>query len=362
MRFTSVHINGFRGIKTLDLKSLGNINLFLGQNNSGKTSVLEAIFLLSGVSNPKLALNIDGFRDLGHNEGDDFRFIYYSLDYGSSLKIQGNLEDPEQERSVNIDPLLQVRGSDSVENNIKTIDIDTGDFKEAIGLRYRFSIKERHKQKSDFEAQLIYDSDTRNFRTIEAKKYKEKLFGVYLSSKVSLRTIHSRLEKLIVEKRKKEVVDALRLIDDSIIDIVPLGNYMIYFDVGINRLMPANIMGDGIIKMLNVVTTIYDARNGVVFIDEVDNGLHFKALNSLWETILKFSNQYNTQIFLTTHSKECIEHLTKILDKEEFKTFKDKVKLHTISRNKKGNVNSYQYDYDEFTHAVNSGNELRGEF
>ncbi len=66
--YKSFKIENFRGIKKCELTELKRINIFLGKNNCGKSSILEAIFLLTGYNNPILSVNIDLFRNLGHNK------------------------------------------------------------------------------------------------------------------------------------------------------------------------------------------------------------------------------------------------------------------------------------------------------
>ena len=81
MIYQTLEIENFRGIKKLEVKDLNSINIFVGKNNSGKSSILEALFLLTGISNPELILRIDRFRNLIHSEEDDFRFAFYNLNY-----------------------------------------------------------------------------------------------------------------------------------------------------------------------------------------------------------------------------------------------------------------------------------------
>ncbi|MEM9686133.1 MAG: AAA family ATPase [Bacteroidota bacterium] len=73
MHLKDIEINGFRGIKHLKMEDFGTINLIVGKNNACKTSILEALILLVGVSNPSLAINNSG--GLLINKEDDFRFI-----------------------------------------------------------------------------------------------------------------------------------------------------------------------------------------------------------------------------------------------------------------------------------------------
>ncbi|MBQ7698224.1 MAG: AAA family ATPase, partial [Paludibacteraceae bacterium] len=60
--FKNIDIKNFRGIKHLSIDDFSRVNVFLGQNNSGKSSVLEAIFLLAGMSNPDLPLGLNKAR------------------------------------------------------------------------------------------------------------------------------------------------------------------------------------------------------------------------------------------------------------------------------------------------------------
>ena len=63
MKIKNIEIKQFRGLPGLSLDNFGSINLLLGNNNCGKTTVLEALFLMIGISNPQLSLSINSFRD-----------------------------------------------------------------------------------------------------------------------------------------------------------------------------------------------------------------------------------------------------------------------------------------------------------
>ena len=65
--------------------------------------------------------------------------------------------------------------------------------------------------------------------------------------------------------------------------------------------------GDGVRHLVSIVTSLYATENGYLFIDEIDNGIHYSMQDELWKNILILSNKLNVQVFATTHSKECIE-------------------------------------------------------
>ena len=77
-QFDELAIRGFRGLSALKLDGLGTINILLGANDVGKTSVLEAVFLLTGLAEPKLSVRLQNGRNYLVNEIDDFSSIFLS--------------------------------------------------------------------------------------------------------------------------------------------------------------------------------------------------------------------------------------------------------------------------------------------
>ena len=76
-QFDELAIRGFRGLSALKLDGLGTINILLGANDVGKTSVLEAVFLLTGLAEPKLSVRLQNWRNYLVNEIDDFSSIFF---------------------------------------------------------------------------------------------------------------------------------------------------------------------------------------------------------------------------------------------------------------------------------------------
>ena len=80
MRFKNARIENFRGISSLKIEDMGRVNLLVGQNNSGKTSVLEALFLLTGISVPQLTFSINRFRGFNRDaDENNLRLIFKNL-------------------------------------------------------------------------------------------------------------------------------------------------------------------------------------------------------------------------------------------------------------------------------------------
>ena len=94
--FHKIEINSFRGIKYSKIEDLKQINLFFGKNNCGKSSLLDAIFLISGISNPKLPLNVNIIRNYRRLEPSDMKLDFYSLDMSSPIVIKAESDETRE--------------------------------------------------------------------------------------------------------------------------------------------------------------------------------------------------------------------------------------------------------------------------
>ena len=150
----------------------------------------------------------------------------------------------------------------------------------------------------------------------------------------------------------------LKAIDPLITDISFGTNRMIYVDVGMRRLIPFNLLGDGVRRYLSILLAIYNARDGVVLIDELENGLHFSTLAHLWDDIIRTSQEFNVQLYITTHNIETLHYLKSTLEKDRNKDFQQHVRAYTL-RNINGVHKSYKYEFKGFENAIIEGIELR---
>ena len=82
---------------------------------------------------------------------------------------------------------------------------------------------------------------------------------------------------------------------------------MLRGDIGIGRMIPFALLGGGLGRLAGILLSIADAPGGVVLIDEVENGFHRSVLSRVWSAIGEAAGRYETQVFATTHSFECIE-------------------------------------------------------
>lgn len=71
--------------------------------------------------------------------------------------------------------------------------------------------------------------------------------------------------------------------------------------------VPLNSLGDGMLRVLQLVLKVFPAKGGFLLIDEFENGLHFSIQEKVWELLFEMAQKLDIQIFATTHSWDCIE-------------------------------------------------------
>ena len=146
--------------------------------------------------------------------------------------------------------------------------------------------------------------------------YKEELNCRFLNSKSIMDQIDKRMETLLIQKKLDSVIQVLRGIEPKLSDIRMGARGMIYVDIGADKLLPINIMGDGMRRVLSILVAIADMKNGLLLVDEIENGLHYSSISVAWKAILEACKIYNVQLIATTHSYECVHALGELVENE----------------------------------------------
>ena len=159
-----------------------------------------------------------------------------------------------------------------------------------------------------FNNTFIFDNKKILSSIINAALFNFSFLNDYSTSetKVKNETIgaFNRLQNLKIDKT---VVESLKAIIPNIESIRISSDKVCEADIGLDRYLPINALGSGILKIFNYIVNASFLPNGVLFIDEIDNGFHYSSLRNLWLSLFKVSYLGNIQIFATTHSYECIK-------------------------------------------------------
>mgnify|MGYP005623426955 CR=1 FL=1 len=359
--FKSIEINNFRGINTLKIDELSRINVFVGPNNSGKTTIIESLFILTGMSNPRLSLNVNAFRDVLHSEENDFRLNFRGLNFDNKIYLSGFVEK-DGRRSLEITPIYSkgmLRNAPDKKNDSTTnSDIsdasgfsDSSGHNDAIGLNYNFK-----KSQKKYLSKLIFEKN--QMEVILSKNYKETLNARFFSANTMSGTIADRIDKIQRNKKKDLLIQTLKRIEPRIVDVALSKNKMVYVDIGIEQMIPLNLMGYGFSKACGLIANLLVLQDGFLMIDEIENGFHPETLSILWNAIFSAAQEYNVQIFLTTHSYEAIKTLLSVIQDNDFN--KDELGLFLIQKFKDERHKCYKYEYESLKETLDSNVEIRG--
>ena len=85
---------------------------------------------------------------------------------------------------------------------------------------------------------------------------------------------------------------------------------------------------------------MYSVKGGILIVDEVDNGLHYKTMETLWTALLKSAKQLDVQVFVSTHSLDSLNALDEVLSHSCLESQQD-VKIFTLRRGEEGEIANY---------------------
>ena len=153
------------------------------------------------------------------------------------------------------------------------------------------------------------------------------------------------------------LVESLKLIEPRlkrITTIVVSGLPILYGDIGLQRLVPLSLMGEGLNRLVSILLTLATNSGGLVLIDELENGLHHSVLSNIWQVINDAAHRFNVQVIATTHSYECIQSAhTAFSDNGNYN-----FRLHRIDH-LENRFKAVSYDQETLETAINIPFEVR---
>lgn len=367
----SFEIINFRCFRDIKIEPFARVNLIVGSNNVGKTALLEALFLHMAANNPQYAFNLNALRGISINSpipSDDIMVAYRWLVNGSTLnepiRLIGKYGATER-RS------LEIRFSEP-ETILTTVTPNGGEtpnVSSTIGSPIQAATLSTNKGWGVIEMEFwdinneLYKSQvkfTPTEITTEQGKVPPMPLTVFITTLQKFPAAdavkYSELEEV---GRTEEVIEPLKMLEPRLkrlaVLLKPSGqSAMLWGDVGMKRLIPLPLMGQGMVHLTSIILAITQAEKGIVLIDEVENGIHHSSMKGVWKAINKAAKYHDVQIFATTHSWECIcaahEAFTEA-DQDDLRMFR----LDSIN----GNVKAVAYDSEMIKTAISNNLEVR---
>ena len=367
--FRRLRIKNFRLFGDLEINWLSRINLLSGHNNSGKTTLLEALFLLCGAGNPRLVLSINAFRGVKQVQGSPaivpeifWKPLFLDLDMRRPIEISGKLSGrrhltltiaPERGGTIQLSPRHINQSSHEGHGAITSLRDDQGlrtggESSEALGLQ--LSCVHPDNQRGEGHIRL-----TGQGIQIVQPEVGIPFQASFLSSRsVNLEEDAGRLGQLRRRKQGYLLTNVLRIVEprlQSVENISASGFPMIWGDIGLPELVPLSAMGEGMTHIARIVLAISSAPGGIVLIDEIENGVHHSIMEKVWAVVAEAARQFDTQIFATTHSFECF--------KAAHDALRGEWRYHRLDRTSDDSIHCVTFDTEDVKAAVRHGMEVR---
>ena len=363
----NINIKNFRGFDNFEAGEFNQINLLVGKNNSGKSSLLEAVFLLSGImSNPNLLYTVNGLRGLDIS-AENNKLYFHKLKLTNEPELACTFSDSSN-RTLNFVPVNEEdytrEGKILVVENYKPI-LDSSKYThDMTALELKFSLEKNQSKKKSHKSSIMFRCKHSQFMrpgiTMDPT-YEEELHAVLIPGGSDERNSIQRYSNIFKKKKDSVILKSLQKIDPNIESIYPLKDGIFFDYKGIDERVPSNIAGNGVRRCLHIITAIAEKEkeDNIILIDEIENGLHYSAHKSLWESIIHISKELNTQLFITSHSIETMRSLKELLDMPEYSFMQEKINVFNIAHTKKAGIKAYKYSYEGLKDAIETGTEIR---
>lgn len=351
--FKNIEIKNFRGIDHLKLDNLGRVNILLGQNNSGKSSVLEAIDLSLNMSNPDMPQAINTIRARkSFSTFLDTKYFFHNLDMSTPPDLTMEQTDGYV-RHLNIgltyvfDELAEPK-NEPIQQTGAVVYVNT--------LEINFDMTADGK-KQEYKSWLRINPAGIVVNRKIADGYMERLRGWLIPADLLSNNTTWDLAELFKRNQKQTALSLLKLFDERINSIEILNDDVYIGFEGMAEMLPSRMTGDGLRRYLSIAACAANPMTHIIMLDEIDNGLHYSAYKKLWYALFSLAVDTNKQLFVTTHSKETLYRLNEML--EEHAEYRNELSLYTLEQTKLKGHQAYRLPYEGLAEACKNNIEIR---
>jgi hypothetical protein len=351
--YETFEIQNFRGIRNLKLTELGRFNLITGLNDSGKTSVLEALFLHA--SGPLAAhFTIQTIRPSRSQElapvgsENPWLSLFHDMDMDIPIRLVSNSGG----KSYGVKLYRETRSeTQPVPETFPAGDNQMNDLF-SVGML----IEAQGAPVAPYRATLMVPNGPNlgfNLGNPIQIRHEPGVKDPYLASTFVTVFLQGNLVDQFSEwKRDPQGVDlleGLRSIDDRIVNLEVLTfNGIPRLHAVVNNLkmpIPLRLLGSGVYELAKYLLSMKSSKNGTLLIDEVGAGIHHSAYKSVWSVLFASARENNVQIFATTHSQEVVEAAREATDK-------DTKELSIVRLNREGQDNKEELTATTYTNEL----------
>lgn len=389
-------VSNFKKFDALELDDIGQFNLIVGDNNVGKSSLLEALCVdtspftienllifskileLRGINiQPLRVLNIDGSISRIEDPNENFLgYLFKSIDKITEFVVKtkndlGNFEYINTYKFTN--------DSRNWQDYLKKQNNNEPNFS-LLGLNYNQGLIE-------IESHLSFDGNSEESQIAFEKmlkgqpQQKTEVWGLYQhlnsgrklpdlpfvgTKSVSTEEMPNYYFEQIGTSRnlKKQLIDNLSFIligvEDFEVRKVEGKEHLMVGIRGEDELRPISMFGEGVLRASYLLLQILKNKGKRLMIDEVDTGMHHSRMKNFMKTLIQFANANEVQLFMTTHSLECQIAFVEALEMPDMVEFQSRVRNISLFENKNKQVSAQIFKYESLKFALETGFEIRG--
>ena len=368
--FETLTIRRFRGLVALDLDGIGTLNVLVGANDVGKTSVLEALFLLSNVANMHLPVLIQNWRSYMVGDFDGLSPLFHQVDVDAPVELTAS--SAQEHRTLTISApyeqtIIDTEGQSAAANaNGKAIEhgkaggAGSQSSSALFGpraLKYDATVRQApHDDSILFTATLVDRGEKWEVIREPGSAPDTTIPAGFHSARLGYDA--DTIGDVIVGKKTAALLSYLRVVNPQVEEVAVRGTAA-YLDIGSPRMIPLNMFGSGMVRAAAILAAAIARDQRILLIDEIEYGLHYSAIPPLLRALLSLSAERGMQVFITTHSLDTLRGLQKVLSEAPFSKHQPTTCCYALERDVHGSVRPYRYDYDQFEHCVISGLEIR---
>lgn len=332
----SLVIKNFRSLADFEVAKLGRVNLIVGKNNSGKSSVLEALRIYAGNAHQELLEKIAQghdekyFLDKHVKEGLDVSLPYEDLFTGRKFPKQDKpivIGELDNENALKIYHVYTVEkdytvtdehgNKETVKRKVSISNLELTEHSQVLGEGLSIRKNGGTSVKIDFN---VIDPDFRRFTTLAIPPSPCSFIPTQL---IAMNELASNWDNIALTEAEETVKDAMKIILPEFENLIFVNDSPYGESKAIRRIakvkikgeshpVPLNSLGDGMLRILQFVLKIFPAKGGFFLIDEFENGLHYSVQEKVWALLFEMAEKLDIQVFATTHSWDCIESFSKV--------------------------------------------------
>lgn len=326
-------LHKFRGFEAYELADLTRVNILVGKNNSGKTSILEAIHFLVSRGDPLVLIRSANRRgEISYGDGrpgqeePDISHCFFGHrfqpDTGFRLSGNGYGQISVQIRQIDFDDqsVLFDDDIDDIEESLREGDADQS---RPLVLQIDGNGLEGFSLPVNENGSLLMRQIRYRRPWSDAETTPPPVQFITPES-LDLNPMRDIWDRVLTEGRESEVIAAMRILEPDLESIHFLTGYasrarsgragaLLGFRGG-GRRVPLGSYGDGMRRLLALSLSLIQTEQGVLLIDEIDTGLHWTVMEEMWRLVIDTAQRHSVQVFATTHSYDCLRGLASLVE------------------------------------------------